>query len=243
MKNVLITGSSKGIGKAIALALAKDSSDTYNIALHYNSNKESALETLSEIKQLGVESRLIQFDVSDRASTKKAIVNDIDKNGAYYGIVCNAGITSDGAFPLLTDKNWDNVVNTNIGGFYNVLKPAIIPMIQSRKPGRIITMASVSAIAGNRGQTNYSASKAAVIGASKSLAIELAKRNITVNCIAPGLIDTDMVKTVELEYIIQHIPMRRIGQPKEVASLVLFLLSDSASYITRQVISVNGGLY
>ena len=242
MKNVLVTGASQGIGKAISIVLAGEHKCDYQIAVHYHSNKALANDTLEQIERNGGSGRLLCFDVSDRHATKIAIEKDMEKYGSYYGIVCNAGITCDKPFPMLTDDDWDKVLDTNIGGFYNVLKPSIMPMIKSRKPGRIVTMSSLSGISGNRGQSNYSASKAAIIGASKSLSIELAKRNITVNCVAPGFIETNMTNTVDAELIKKHIPMRRPGTAEEVAALVCFLLSDSASYITRQVISVNGGL-
>lgn len=189
-KRVLVTGSSRGIGKAIALRLA---SQGYDVAVHYHSNLTAAEATASEIADLGVKVSLLKFDVADRAAVRAAIEADIEANGAYYGVVLNAGINRDTAFPAMTDDDWDSVIHTNLDGFYNVVQPTVMPMIQSRKGGRIITLASVSGIAGNRGQVNYSASKAGLIGATKALSLELAKRKITVNCIAPGLIETDMV--------------------------------------------------
>ncbi len=238
-KRILVTGSSKGIGQAIAEQLAKDG---FDVVIHYNSDKDSAEKISTELSQLGVSTSVIGFNVSNREETKAAIEKDIADNGAYYGIVCNAGITRDNAFPALTDDDWDSVIHTNLDGFYNVIQPAIMPMIRNRNGGRIVTMASVSGIIGNRGQVNYSASKAGVIGATKALAVELAKRKITVNCVAPGLIETKMADDLVMDEIIKAIPMRRVGNPEEVAGLVGFLMSDSASYITRQVISVNGGL-
>ncbi|MEZ9233955.1 3-ketoacyl-ACP reductase FabG2 [Shewanella sp. 10N.286.52.A9] len=236
---VLVTGSSRGIGKAIALKLAAQG---FNIAIHFHSNTAAAQQTQSEIQALGVEASLIQFDVADRQAAKLQIGADIEQHGAYYGVILNAGITKDTAFPAMTEDEWDSVIHTNLDGFYNVIQPTIMPMIQARKGGRIITMASVSGIAGNRGQVNYSASKAGLIGATKALSLELAKRKITVNCIAPGLIETDMVSDFPKDMVNQIVPMRRMGKVNEIAGLANFLMSEDAAYITRQVISVNGGM-
>lgn len=239
MDSILVTGSSRGIGRQIALQLA---SDGFEVVVHYNRQRDSAETVLAQIKAQSGRARLLKFDVSDRSEVADAINADIDGNGAYYGVVCNAGIARDNAFPALSADDWDSVIRTNLDGFYNVLQPVIMPMIRRRKPGRIITVASVAGIAGNRGQANYSAAKAGIIGATKALAIELAKRNITVNCVAPGLIETDMSKGMTIDDAIKMIPMRRLGKPAEVAALVSFLMSAGASYITRQVISVNGGI-
>lgn len=237
---VLVTGSGKGIGRAIALRLAADG---FDIAVHCRSDKASAATVVAEIEALGRKASLLCFDVSDRAAAATVIEADIEAHGPYYGAVCNAGVTRDGAFPALTGEDWDQVVHTNLDGFYNVLHPLIMPMVRTRKGGRIVTIASVSGIAGNRGQVNYSASKAGVIGATKALALELAKRKITVNCVAPGLIETDMTHDLEhQDQILSMIPMQRAGKPEEVAGLVGYLFQDSAAYITRQVFSVNGGL-
>lgn len=239
-ERVLVTGSGKGIGRAIALQLAKDG---FDLAIHCRSDKASAEQVVDEVKSLGRQASLLVFDVSDREGARNAIEQDIADNGAYYGAVCNAGITRDGAFPSLTEDDWDSVLQTNLGGFYNVLHPLIMPMIQQRRGGRVVTIASVSGIAGNRGQVNYSASKGGVIAATKALSLELAKRKITVNCVAPGLIETDMTGELEHEKeILSMIPMRRAGKPEEVAGLVGYLFQPSAAYITRQVFSVNGGL-
>ncbi|MGM7318353.1 3-oxoacyl-ACP reductase FabG [Idiomarina sp. ST10R2A5] len=239
-ERVLVTGSGKGIGRAIALQLAKDG---FDLAIHCRSDKTSAAQVVEEVKALGQQASLLVFDVSDREAARQAIEQDIADNGAYYGAVCNAGITRDGAFPSLTEDDWDSVLQTNLGGFYNVLHPLIMPMIQQRRGGRVVTIASVSGIAGNRGQVNYSASKGGVIAATKALSLELAKRKITVNCVAPGLIETDMTGELEHEKdILSMIPMRRAGKPEEVAGLVGYLFQPSAAYITRQVFSVNGGL-
>ncbi|MCX7102731.1 MAG: 3-oxoacyl-ACP reductase FabG [Methylobacter sp.] len=240
MKNtVLVTGSSRGIGKAIALYLAKQG---FDLVVHCRSQLNQAEEVVAEIKQLGQQARILQFDIADRGQCNEQINQDIENHGAYYGVVCNAGITADNAFPSLTGEQWDSVIHSNLDGFYNVLQPVVMPMVRRRKPGRIVTLSSVSGLMGNRGQVNYSAAKAGIIGATKALALELAKRDITVNCVAPGLIETDMLSDLPLEDIKKMIPARRIGRPKEVAAAVAFLMSEDAAYITRQVISVNGGL-
>ena len=236
MKTVLITGASKGIGRAIALRLAADG---FTIVIHYNSDRTGAEETLREAGNKG---RLIQFDTRNRDLCQQAIEQDIELNGPYWGAVLNAGIADDNAFPAMSPEQWDRVIHTNLDGFYNTLHPIIMPMVSARLGGRIVTLSSVSGIVGNRGQVNYSAAKAGIIGATKALAVELAKRSITVNCVAPGLIETQMTKDVMLPEIINTIPMRRAGKPAEVAGLVGFLFSEEAAYITRQVISVNGGL-
>jgi 3-oxoacyl-[acyl-carrier protein] reductase len=238
-KTVLVTGSSRGIGKAIALRLARDG---YRVVVHCRSRRAEAEAVAAEIAAAGGAARVLQFDIGDRAAAASALLADIEAHGCYYGVVCNAGIARDTAFPAMTDEEWDQVMGTNLDGFYNVLKPLVMPMVQRRKPGRIVTMASVSGLIGNRGQVNYSAAKAGIIGATKALALELAKRDITVNCVAPGLIETDMMEDAPVDEALKLIPARRIGRPEEVAATVGFLLSDDAGYITRQVISVNGGL-
>lgn len=237
-KKVLITGSSGGIGRAIALAVAKEG---YEIVAHYNSGKEKAESLKAEIEAAGGKCTLIQFNISDREDCRTKLEKWSEENGAFWGIVLNAGICRDNAFPALADENWDDVLHTNLDGFYNVLKPLVMPLCR-KKRGRIITISSVSGVMGNRGQVNYSASKAGIIGATKALAVELASRKITVNCIAPGFIETEMIKDAPVEHILPTIPMGRAGKPEEVASLAVYLLSEGASYITRQVISVNGGI-
>ncbi|MFE8711111.1 3-ketoacyl-ACP reductase FabG2 [Aeromonas allosaccharophila] len=236
---VLVSGASKGIGRAIALKLAADG---FTIVVHYHSDQQGAQTTLDEITAQGGNGRLIQFDIGDRELCRARLEADIEQHGAYYGVVCNAGIVRDGAFPALTDDEWDDVIHTNLDGFYNLLKPCIMPMIGLRRGGRIVTLSSVSGIMGNRGQVNYSASKAGLIGATKALALELAKRRITVNCVAPGLIDTGMVSPEVEGEALKMIPLKRMGQAEEVAGLVSYLMSDIAGYVTRQVISINGGL-
>ena len=238
MNDVLITGASRGIGKAIAIYLADNG---YNLILHCSKNPERLEELKSEIISKGVNCRTLAFDIKNREETQKILNEDIEKNGIYYGIVLNAGIAKDAPFPAMEDDMWDDVLNTNLGGFYNVLRPLIMPLIQNKK-GRIVVMSSISGQCGNRGQVNYSASKAGLIGATKALSLELAKRNITVNAIAPGIIDTEMTEEIPAE-IIKQVPMKRMGTAKEVASLVNYLLSKDSSYITGQVIAVNGGLY
>jgi 3-oxoacyl-[acyl-carrier protein] reductase len=237
-RTILVTGASKGIGRAIALRLANDG---FDIVVHYGRDRTGAEETLAGIQQLGG-GRLISFDISDRDGTRQALEADAEAHGVYYGVVLNAGIARDAAFPALSDDDWDSVLGTNLDGFYNVLKPIAMGMITARRGGRIITLSSVSGQIGNRGQVNYSAAKSGIIGATKALALELAKRNITVNCVAPGIIDTAMTTGLPLEEALKLVPMRRTGRPEEVAAAVSFLCSDESGYITRQVISVNGGM-
>jgi 3-oxoacyl-[acyl-carrier protein] reductase len=238
-RTILVTGASKGIGRAIAARLARDG---FSLAIHYGSDRAGAEAAQLEAMAAGAAARLLGFDISDREGCRTALERDMEAHGAYYGVVLNAGIARDNAFPAMTDADWDDVVGTNLDGFYNVLRPAVMPMVSARKGGRIVTLSSVSGLVGNRGQVNYSAAKAGIIGATKSLALELAKRNITVNCVAPGIIETRMTEQTPMEEAMKLIPMRRVGQPEEVAAAVSFLCSDDAGYVTRQVISVNGGM-
>lgn len=238
-KSVLVTGSSRGIGKAIALRLARDG---YQVVVHCRSRRLDADAVAAEIEAAGGKARVLQFDIAEREATAAALAADIEAHGCYYGVVANAGVARDTAFPAMTGEEWDQVLGTNLDGFFNVLNPLVMPMVQRRKPGRIVTMASVSGLIGNRGQVNYSAAKAGIIGATKALALELAKRNITVNCVAPGLIETDMTEDVPMEEVLKMIPARRVGRPEEVAAAVSYLMSEDAGYVTRQVLSVNGGL-
>lgn len=239
-ETILVTGSSRGIGKAIALLLAQSG---FDIVVHCRSRIEEAEEVAQSIRELGRQARVLQFDVSHRNETAEKLLADVESHGAYYGVVLNAGLTRDNAFPALTDEDWDVVLRTNLDGFYNVLHPIMMPMIRRRKAGRIVCITSVSGLIGNRGQANYSASKAGIIGAAKALAVELAKRKITVNCVAPGLIDTDILdENLPIDEILKMIPAARMGSPEEVAHAVDFLMDEKAAYITRQVIAVNGGL-
>ena len=237
-KQILITGSSRGIGRETAIYLAKNG---YDIVLHYN--KTIPDDVKKAIEALGQSARVLKFNVQNREECSRVLLDDISANGMYYGIVVNAGISRDNVFPAMEDSEWDEVLSTNLGGFYNVLRPLVMPMIEKRIKGRIVTLSSVSGLCGNRGQVNYSASKAGIIGATKALSLELAKRGITVNCVAPGAIETDMTKDLPVDEMKKMIPMKRLGKPKEVASLINYLMSEDASYITGQVISVNGGLY
>lgn len=239
-QHILVTGSSRGIGRAIALALARDE---YALVLHGRAPSAALEQTLAEVRALGVTVRAVHFDTADRAAAAAALNADIGAHGAPYGVVCNAGLTRDNTFAALSGEDWDVVLQANLGGFYNVLHPLMMPMVRRRKPGRIVTIASASGQMGNRGQVNYSASKGGVIAATRALAVELATRAITVNCVAPGLIETDMMKDAPVEEALKVIPMNRAGKPEEVAALVAFLMKPEAAYITRQVIGVNGGLY
>jgi 3-oxoacyl-[acyl-carrier protein] reductase len=236
---VLVTGSTRGIGRAIALRLARDG---FAVVVHGRSAGAAAQTLLDEITASGGLARSLFFDVADRDASRIAIEADIEAHGAYYGVVCNAGVARDAAFPALSGDDWDIVIHTNLDAFYNVIHPLVMPMVRRRQPGRIVTLSSVSGLMGNRGQTNYSAAKAGLIGATKALAVELASRAITVNCVAPGLIATDMLALSPIEEALKLIPSRRVGQPDEVAALVAFLISDESAYITRQVISINGGM-
>lgn len=240
-RTVLVTGASKGIGRAIACGLAEDG---FVVVVHYHQDRAGAQQTLAHIEAQGGAGRLMQFDSSDREVCRATLEMDIDTHGAYWGVVNNAGIARDGAFPALSEEDWDGVMRTNLDSFFNVIQPCVMPMIGLRDGGRIITLSSVSGLMGNRGQVNYSAAKAGIIGATKALAIELAKRKITVNCIAPGLIDTGMLEMEEaaLKEAMRLIPLQRMGQPEEVAGLARYLMSPAAGYVTRQVISINGGM-
>ncbi len=239
-RTILITGASRGIGKAAALLLAEQG---FDIVLNFRTSHDKAQEIADEIAKIGQVARLLPFDISNRSEASEAINTDIETHGAYYGVICNAGITRDNAFPAMSSEEWDDVIHTNLDGFYNIVQPCVMPMVRAKQGGRIVTLSSVAGLAGNRGQVNYSASKAGIIGATKALAVELGKRNITVNCVAPGIIDTEMTSEIDDRIIKELIPLRRKGDVKDVAAVIGFLCSDTAGYITRQVISVNGGMH
>lgn len=237
-RRVLVTGSSRGIGLAIAQRL---STDGFHVVVHGRDRARLA-QIANEMNHGGYSASILAFDISDRAATKTALEQEIEQHGVFYGVVCNAGIARDNAFPAMSDDEWDSVLRTNLDGFYNVVHPLVMPMVRAKKGGRIITLSSVSGMVGNRGQVNYSAAKAGIIGATKALALELASRHITVNCVAPGLIDTEMLDGVMLEEAMKLVPAKRVGKPEEVAALVSYLCSDLAAYVTRQVIAINGGM-
>jgi 3-oxoacyl-[acyl-carrier protein] reductase len=238
-RRVLVTGASRGIGRAIALALARDG---FDLALGFLRRKTEAEQVAGEIADLGREASLLCFDVADREACAEAIGGDIESRGAYWGAVSNAGVTADGPLAGLSGEAWDRVLGTNLDGFYNVLRPLVLPMVRARRGGRIVTLSSVAGISGNRGQTNYAASKAGLIGATKSLALELASRQITVNCVAPGWVETEMLEGSDPAALAALVPLQRLGTPADVAAAVAFLFSPGAAYITAQVLSVNGGI-
>lgn len=239
MKRALVTGSSRGIGRAIAVRLSRAG---FAVTLHCRSGMAEAQKVAAQIAASGSAAPILQFDVRDRAAARSALEADVAAHGAYYGVVVNAGVARDNAFPALSDEDWDEVLDTSLDGFYNVLRPLVMPMVRARRGGRIVVLSSVSGVIGNRGQVNYSAAKAGLAGAAKALAVELASRGITVNCVAPGPIATEMLAGAPLEEILKAVPMARVGTADEVAAAVAFLMSDEASYITRQVIGVNGGM-
>jgi 3-oxoacyl-[acyl-carrier protein] reductase len=234
----LITGGSRGIGAAIARALAAQG---HTVILNYRSQDEQAEAVRREIEERGGKAVLARFDVRDREGAAAAIETLLLDPEPIDVLVNNAGIARDNPLPSISWEDWDSVTRTTLDGFYNVTKPLVMPMVR-RKYGRIVNIASVSGVTGNRGQTNYAAAKAGLIGATKSLSKELAKRRITVNAVAPGLIETDMIAGAPIEEILKHIPAGRLGQAEEVADLVAFLASERAGYITGQVIGINGGL-
>lgn len=239
MKRVLVTGASGAIGQAVARELAAKG---FAMSLHYRSNEDAVAGLIDHIVSAGGVADAIPFDVANREQTASALSQAIEKNGPFYGVVYNVGLHRDAPLVAMSGEDWDSVIATNLSGVYNVLQPLLMPMVQAHAGGRIVTMSSVAGIAGNRGQTNYSAAKAGVIALTKSLAIEMAKRDILVNCVAPGFIESEMISAIPKEEIQRIVPLRRAGTPQEVAGVVGFLFSDAASYLTGQVISPNGGL-
>ncbi len=236
-KIALVTGGSRGIGRAICEELARAG---YYVIVNYRSNTQEAEKTLAAVRE-DSDGELACFDIADSETAIPAVEGLIEKHGAIEALVNNAGVTADGLFIMMPEQDWDMVVNTTLKGFYNITKPILKNMIKKKK-GAVVSISSISGIIGNRGQANYSAAKAGLIAATKSAASEVGRAGIRVNAVAPGLIDTDMTSELPKNVIKGMIPMARIGKPEEVAKVVKFLLSDDASYVTGQVLSINGGM-
>jgi len=235
----LVTGASRGIGAAIAMALARAG---HPVVLNYRSNDAAADAVRRAIEEVGGAVELARFDVADARESAEAMERLLADEARPIGVlVNNAGVASDAPFPTLEREAWERVTRTTLDGFYNVTRPLVMPMVR-RRWGRIVNISSVSGVVGNRGQVNYAAAKAGLIGATRALAQEVAHRGVTVNAVAPGLIDTDMIKDAPVAEILKHVPMRRVGTAEEVAGLVAWLASDAAAYVTGQVIGINGGL-
>ena len=238
-RRVLVTGSSRGIGRAVAWALADAG---FDVTVHYRADDAAAEETVEGVRERGREAREVAFDAADREAARAALSRELEEAGPCWGVVHNAGVAVDGPFAGMSGDAWDRVLRTNLDAFHHVVQPLVLPMVRARRGGRIVTMSSLAGIAGNRGQVNYSASKAGLIGATRALAKELASRAITVNCVAPGFVETEMLGEAAPEELARMVPMGRLGKPEEVAAVVAFLFSEGAAYVTGEVISVNGGM-
>lgn len=238
-RRTLITGASRGIGRAVAIELAGAG---FEVVLNYRSDDAAAEAALDEIRRFDGRAELLRFDVADRGAARAALAAELEANGAFWGVVHSAGVTADAPLASMKDEQWDRVIEINLTGFFNVVQPLVMPMVRLRDGGRIVAISSAAGLLGNRGQTNYAASKAGLIGATRSLALELAKRRIAVNSVAPGYIATDMTAGLDEEVVAGLVPMKRLGRPEEVAGLVGWLFSERAEYVTGQVVSIDGGM-